>query len=246
MAPSDRPRHHYSVFPVTSQRSHDSPTTITSNINSSSTSDGSGGSGSNGDGNGNGNGDDNNTSRSPLNMVEEPPPPQPLIAAPHIRSVYSMQDTLDSLYDEWVTIDIVFRSLQGAFPARLPPAEREEEYLDEIDRELSITYDDLMAQARTVHVWITLCDGGCTTWFSPSRQFYASSLKLQRERGTHRTITNITKKVGGGSTYAGTLQGDQSCEKDILQKKSLTRTTIAKSGKLCLAQKLGFRPRLQA
>lgn len=63
----------------------------------------------------------------------------------------SLQDALDTLYDEWMSVEIVFQSMQNAFPvAPLTPLSQEER-LDDIDRELSIAYDDLMVQVRRIH-----------------------------------------------------------------------------------------------
>ncbi|KAI8335867.1 hypothetical protein BC941DRAFT_471834 [Chlamydoabsidia padenii] len=60
-----------------------------------------------------------------------------------------LQNTLDYLQDEWATIDIVLTSLRNAFTV-YPEKLSSEEYLDEIDREQSIAYDDLMAQVRSL------------------------------------------------------------------------------------------------
>ncbi|ORZ13174.1 hypothetical protein BCR42DRAFT_419332 [Absidia repens] len=65
------------------------------------------------------------------------------------KNIIQLQDTLDYLHDEWATIDIVLQSLKTAFTIH-PSKMTTEEYLDEIDRELSIAYDDLMAQVRSL------------------------------------------------------------------------------------------------
>ncbi|KAG0175627.1 hypothetical protein DFQ28_006610 [Apophysomyces sp. BC1034] len=62
-------------------------------------------------------------------------------------SVDRLQDNLDFLQDEWTHIDIVLNSVRNAFPVH-PLSSSSEEHLDEVDRELSIAYDDLMAQVR--------------------------------------------------------------------------------------------------
>lgn len=65
------------------------------------------------------------------------------------KDITQLQNTLDYLQDEWATIDIVLNSLKSAFtiyPAKMTT----EEYLDEIDREMSIAFDDLMAQVRSL------------------------------------------------------------------------------------------------
>ncbi|KAI8093302.1 uncharacterized protein BX664DRAFT_313369 [Halteromyces radiatus] len=65
------------------------------------------------------------------------------------KDIGQFQDTLDYLQDEWATIDIVLQSLKSAFTIH-PSKMSTEEYLDEVDRELSIAYDDLMAQVRSL------------------------------------------------------------------------------------------------
>ncbi|CAO3583613.1 unnamed protein product [Absidia cylindrospora] len=65
------------------------------------------------------------------------------------KNIIQLQDTLDYLHDEWATIDIVLQSLKTAFTIH-PSKMTTEEYLDDIDRELSIAYDDLMAQVRSL------------------------------------------------------------------------------------------------
>ncbi|KAJ8653718.1 hypothetical protein O0I10_010640 [Lichtheimia ornata] len=63
----------------------------------------------------------------------------------------SLQDALDTLYDEWMSVEIVFQSMQNAFPVAPLAALSHEGRLDDIDRELSIAYDDLMVQVRRIH-----------------------------------------------------------------------------------------------
>lgn len=55
------------------------------------------------------------------------------------------QNDLDHLFYEWNTIHIVLESIRNAFTVKETVTE---EHLDEVDRELSIAYDDLMAQVR--------------------------------------------------------------------------------------------------
>ncbi|KAI7873899.1 hypothetical protein K492DRAFT_200373 [Lichtheimia hyalospora FSU 10163] len=70
---------------------------------------------------------------------------------PNNARLASLQDALDTLYDEWMSVEIVFQSIQTAFPvAPLAPLSYEER-LDDVDRELSIAYDDLMVQVRRIH-----------------------------------------------------------------------------------------------
>ncbi|KAI8140185.1 hypothetical protein BJV82DRAFT_692764 [Fennellomyces sp. T-0311] len=66
-------------------------------------------------------------------------------------SMGDMQDMLDTLYDEWISVDLVFRSLQNAFPVRPLVRMTHEERLEDIDRELSIAYDELMTQVRRLY-----------------------------------------------------------------------------------------------
>lgn len=86
-------------------------------------------------------------------MVNKAGIPAFMIPAPRIRTPGSMQETLDSLRDDWVSVDIVFRSLQDAFIVKPSTCAdlTEDEYLDDVDRELSIAYDDLMAQVRRLY-----------------------------------------------------------------------------------------------
>ncbi|CAO3611678.1 unnamed protein product [Cunninghamella echinulata] len=65
------------------------------------------------------------------------------------KDIIKLEDTLHYLQDEWATIDIVLNSLKSAFTV-YPSKMTTDEYLDEIDRELSIAYDDLMAQVRSL------------------------------------------------------------------------------------------------
>ncbi|CAO3621645.1 unnamed protein product [Cunninghamella blakesleeana] len=65
------------------------------------------------------------------------------------KDIIKLENNLHYLQDEWATIDIVLNSLRSVFtvyPTRLAT----EEYLDDIDKELSIAYDDLMAQVRSL------------------------------------------------------------------------------------------------
>ena len=88
-------------------------------------------------------------------MVNKTGIPAFMIPAPRIRTLGSMQETLDTLRDDWVSVDIVFRSLQSASEFMVKPSTcadlTEDEYLDDVDRELSIAYDDLMAQVRRLY-----------------------------------------------------------------------------------------------
>ncbi|KAI8138559.1 hypothetical protein BJV82DRAFT_673503 [Fennellomyces sp. T-0311] len=64
-----------------------------------------------------------------------------------VATVNSMEEDLHHLRDEWATIDIVLHSLRNAFTVH-PLESATEEHLDDVDRELSIAYDDLKAQVR--------------------------------------------------------------------------------------------------
>lgn len=55
------------------------------------------------------------------------------------------QNEIDYLFYEWNTIHVVLDSIRNAFTVN---NNETEEYLDEVDRELSIAYDDLMSQVR--------------------------------------------------------------------------------------------------
>lgn len=54
------------------------------------------------------------------------------------------QNEMDYLFYEWNSIHIVLESIRNAFTIKhVTP-----EYLDEVDKELSIAYDDLKSQVR--------------------------------------------------------------------------------------------------
>ncbi|KAG2203134.1 hypothetical protein INT47_004941 [Mucor saturninus] len=55
------------------------------------------------------------------------------------------QNEIDYLFYEWNTIHVVLDSIRNAFTVN---RNESEEHLDEVDRELSIAYDDLMSQVR--------------------------------------------------------------------------------------------------
>ncbi|KAG2196779.1 hypothetical protein INT46_011148 [Mucor plumbeus] len=55
------------------------------------------------------------------------------------------QNDLDHLFYEWNTINIVLESIRNAFTVN---QNLSEEHLNKVDKELSIAYDDLMAQVR--------------------------------------------------------------------------------------------------
>ncbi|SAM01427.1 hypothetical protein [Absidia glauca] len=65
-------------------------------------------------------------------------------------SVRQLQDKLDYLQDEWAAIDIVLNSLRTAFPAQ-PCKLPSKEYQENVDWELSIAYDDLVTQVRSLN-----------------------------------------------------------------------------------------------
>lgn len=62
-------------------------------------------------------------------------------------TVTGIEEDLQHLQDEWASIEIVFNSIRNAFPVQ-SLKNAPEELLDEVDRELSIAYDDLKAQVR--------------------------------------------------------------------------------------------------
>lgn len=62
-------------------------------------------------------------------------------------TVTGIEEDLQHLQDEWASIEIVFNSIRNAFPVH-SLKNAPEELLDEVDRELSIAYDDLKAQVR--------------------------------------------------------------------------------------------------
>lgn len=55
------------------------------------------------------------------------------------------QNDLDHLFYDWNTIHILLESIRNAFTVE---ENLTEEHLNEVDRELSIAYDDLMSQVR--------------------------------------------------------------------------------------------------
>lgn len=64
-------------------------------------------------------------------------------------TVNCLENELRHLRDEWATIDIVLTSVRNALNFTIQPIETaSEEHLDDIDRELAIAYDDLLAQVR--------------------------------------------------------------------------------------------------
>lgn len=62
-------------------------------------------------------------------------------------SLRSLEEDLQHLQDEYATIEIILNSLRNAYPIR-PIDNASEELLDEMDRELSVAYDDVKAQVR--------------------------------------------------------------------------------------------------
>ncbi|CEP18341.1 hypothetical protein [Parasitella parasitica] len=60
-------------------------------------------------------------------------------------AIDKFQNDLDHLFYEWNTINIVLESTRNAFAVS---ENSSEEHLDQVDKELSIAYDDLMAQVR--------------------------------------------------------------------------------------------------
>ncbi|CAO3623771.1 unnamed protein product [Mucor fragilis] len=61
-------------------------------------------------------------------------------------AIDKFQNDLDHLFYEWNAIHIVLESVRNAFTVNQDSSS--EEYLDQVDKELSIAYDDLMAQVR--------------------------------------------------------------------------------------------------
>jgi hypothetical protein len=62
-----------------------------------------------------------------------------------LSKISTFENDLDYLHYEWTTINIVLQSIRNAFTFR---ENMTDEYLNEVDKELSIAYDDLMAQVR--------------------------------------------------------------------------------------------------
>ncbi|KAI9310185.1 hypothetical protein BX666DRAFT_2011039 [Dichotomocladium elegans] len=73
--------------------------------------------------------------------TSSPPVPQ------EMATVNGIEDDLHHLQDEWASIEIVLKSLQNAYSVR-PLENAPEQLLDDVDRELSIAYDELKAQVR--------------------------------------------------------------------------------------------------
>lgn len=79
---------------------------------------------------------------------EPPLPPQPTFQLSYEDvSLRSLEEDLQHLQDEYATIEIILNSLRNAYPIR-PIDNASEELLDEMDRELSVAYDDVKAQVR--------------------------------------------------------------------------------------------------
>jgi enoyl-[acyl-carrier-protein] reductase (NADH) len=93
--------------------------------------------------------DDNFTPAKKRSRVEKTQQARKRIRPALDKDITQLQNTLDYLQDEWATIDIVLHSLKSAFTIH-PAKMTTEEYLDEIDREMSIAFDDLMAQVRSL------------------------------------------------------------------------------------------------
>ncbi|KAG2218130.1 hypothetical protein INT45_000428 [Circinella minor] len=83
-----------------------------------------------------------------------------------VSAVSSIEDDLHHLQDEWATIDIVFHSLRNAFTTH-PVETATEEHLDEVDRELSIAYDDIKAQVRHLERSLRRLDNEISTFRPP-------------------------------------------------------------------------------
>ncbi|RCI05361.1 hypothetical protein CU098_012898 [Rhizopus stolonifer] len=66
-------------------------------------------------------------------------------AVEYEKVINKLENNLRYLLDDWKTLDIVFQSVLNAFDAT---KDTTEQHLDDVDRELSIAYDELMAQVR--------------------------------------------------------------------------------------------------
>ena len=95
-----------------------------------------------------------------------PPLQLGLAASQDIATVNSMEEDLHHLRDEWATIDIVLHSLRNAFTVH-PLESATEEHLDDVDRELSIAYDDLKAQVRHLERSLHRLDAEINTFREP-------------------------------------------------------------------------------
>ncbi|KAI8973650.1 hypothetical protein BDF20DRAFT_883420 [Mycotypha africana] len=63
------------------------------------------------------------------------------------KSVDHFQDDLDYLMSEWNTIRIIYESMRNAYETALMVADTQTDWI-EVDKELTVSYDDLMAQVR--------------------------------------------------------------------------------------------------
>ncbi|KAI7856561.1 hypothetical protein BDC45DRAFT_503044 [Circinella umbellata] len=101
------------------------------------------------------------------------------------KKLNTFQDKLDTLYDEWISVDIVYRSLQTAFPVRPLVQLSPEERLEDIDRELSIAYDDLMTQVRRIYRNINRLSREMAQCNVEQRQFQELQRFQQRVSNVH-------------------------------------------------------------
>ncbi|KAI8880217.1 hypothetical protein K501DRAFT_132370, partial [Backusella circina FSU 941] len=62
-----------------------------------------------------------------------------------LTKINSFEQSLDDLFYEWTSINVVLQSIRNAFASK---RDASKEHLEEINRELSIAYDDLNTQVR--------------------------------------------------------------------------------------------------
>lgn len=96
--------------------------------------------------------DDPNSSRNSTPTVlgkRKARPPSSIATSTGQRpTVDRLETRLDHLKTDCVLIDVVLKSLQTFFPAQ-PMTTKEQ--LDKVDKELTIAYDDLLAQIRVLY-----------------------------------------------------------------------------------------------
>ncbi|KAI8376216.1 uncharacterized protein BYT42DRAFT_573801 [Radiomyces spectabilis] len=105
-----------------------------------------------------------------------------------------LQGVLDHLRDEWTSINILLHSLKNVYTVY--PLDSEDQ-LDDVDRELSIAHDDLMAQVRSLDrnlKRINMELGSLSCQFRPDRHSGYSSTSdistISPSRSIHRPYNN--------------------------------------------------------
>ncbi|KAI9491877.1 hypothetical protein BDB00DRAFT_873908 [Zychaea mexicana] len=121
-----------------------------------------------------------------------------VIASPDVATVNSIEDDLHHLRDEWATIDIVLHSLRNVFTIQ-PLETATEEHLDDVDRELSIAYDDLKAQVRHLERSLHRLDAEISSFREPRTPMTTTS-----SSSATTTITAAAAPTTGGLATAAT------------------------------------------